>query len=197
MQYWIAVAWIDLRTPSTSRDLGELPTDGGGRIQPRRLLRADNLQDLSPADISLLVDELGMTTVIDLRSTTEVKQEGPGPADGRRRGAASALIGACRRASAMTDAAAEALAMNRQRAAERDGVADLMQSFYLGYLEDRPENIVAALRAVAAAPGAALVHCAAGKDRTGTVVAMALTVGRRAARRGRRRLRGDRRADRR
>jgi hypothetical protein len=45
---------------------------------------------------------------------------------------------------------------------------------YLGYLEDRPGQVVAALRSVAHAPGAALVHCAAGKDRTGVVVALAL-----------------------
>ena len=32
------------------------------------------------------------------------------------------------------------------------------------------------LRTVAQAPGAALVHCAAGKDRTGTLVALALSV---------------------
>ena len=36
--------------------------------------------------------------------------------------------------------------------------------------------MVAALRGVARAPGAALVHCAAGKDRTGTVVALALSL---------------------
>jgi protein-tyrosine phosphatase len=34
--------------------------------------------------------------------------------------------------------------------------------------------VAAAVRAVATAPGAALVHCAAGKDRTGVVVALAL-----------------------
>ena len=49
---------------------------------------------------------------------------------------------------------------------------------YLGYLHDRPDSIVAALRDVTRAPGAALVHCAAGKDRTGVVCALALdTVG--------------------
>jgi protein-tyrosine phosphatase len=169
------VAWIRLENAVNARDLGGLPTEGGGRIQPRRLLRSDNLQDLSPADISLLVDELGMTTVVDLRSTSEVKQEGPGPLN-----SVDAVrivnLSVIPETLGNTDAAAEALAMNRQRAAERDGVADLMQSFYLGYLEDRPESIVTALREVAAAPGAALVHCAAGKDRTGTVVAMALTV---------------------
>jgi hypothetical protein len=35
--------------------------------------------------------------------------------------------------------------------------------------------VVNALRAIADAPGAALVHCAAGKDRTGVVVALALS----------------------
>ena len=36
--------------------------------------------------------------------------------------------------------------------------------------------MVGALRSVAHAGGAAVVHCAAGKDRTGVVVALALTV---------------------
>jgi protein tyrosine/serine phosphatase len=47
---------------------------------------------------------------------------------------------------------------------------------YLRYLESRPDSIVAALRAIAEPDGATLVHCAAGKDRTGVIVALALTV---------------------
>ncbi len=47
---------------------------------------------------------------------------------------------------------------------------------YLGYLRDRPDSIVDALRDVAGADGAAIVHCAAGKDRTGVVCALALEV---------------------
>ena len=43
------------------------------------------------------------------------------------------------------------------------------------YLVDRPDSVLAALRTVGQAPGAALVHCAAGKDRTGTIVALALS----------------------
>ena len=42
------------------------------------------------------------------------------------------------------------------------------------YLDDRADSIVAALRLIAQSPGATIVHCAAGKDRTGTVVAVAL-----------------------
>ena len=45
---------------------------------------------------------------------------------------------------------------------------------YLRYLDDRPDSIIAALRLIAHTDGATLVHCAAGKDRTGTVVALAL-----------------------
>jgi hypothetical protein len=46
---------------------------------------------------------------------------------------------------------------------------------YLGYLEDRPDQVVAALRSIARSEGATLVHCAAGKDRTGVVIALALS----------------------
>jgi protein tyrosine/serine phosphatase len=46
---------------------------------------------------------------------------------------------------------------------------------YLGYLEDRPGEVTEALRAIASSEGAAIVNCAAGKDRTGVIVALALT----------------------
>ena len=46
--------------------------------------------------------------------------------------------------------------------------------YYLAYLRDRPDSFVGALADIAAGPGPALVHCAAGKDRTGMVVALAL-----------------------
>jgi len=168
------VAWIELENAVNVRDLGDLPTDGGGSTRPGRFVRSDNLQDLSPADITRLVDEVGVTTVIDLRSPAEIESEGPGPltkVDAVRHVHLSVLP----ESLGMTDAASDALAVNRQRAIERDP-SDLLLSFYLGYLEDRPDSIVEALRTIAAAPGAALVHCAAGKDRTGVVVALALTV---------------------
>jgi protein-tyrosine phosphatase len=168
------VAWIQLDNAVNVRDLGGLPTDGPVETQFRRLIRSDNLQDLSQADITRLVDEIGVTTVIDLRSSNELASEGPAPL---------AKIGSVRHVHlsvipeslGMTDAAAEALAIRRQQAAERDPL-DLMISFYLGYLEDRPDSIVEALRSISSAPGAALVHCAAGKDRTGVLSALALTV---------------------
>jgi hypothetical protein len=44
----------------------------------------------------------------------------------------------------------------------------------MSYLRRRPDSVVGSVRAIARADGAVLVHCAAGKDRTGVVVALAL-----------------------
>jgi hypothetical protein len=71
-----------------------------------------------------------------------------------------------------TDAAAESVLPWRRSGGDRDETP--MVRAYLGYLHDRPDSIVAALRDVARCEGAAIVHCAAGKDRTGMVVALAL-----------------------
>jgi protein tyrosine/serine phosphatase len=168
------MAWIDLQGAVNVRDLGGLPTRDGRQTVPARLLRADNLQELSASDVAKLVDDIGLTTVVDLRSVHELAAEGPAPLDS---------VGAVRHAhhpvlpelGAATDVVADAvLARSRQDRSRYPG--DPTCGHYLGYLEDRPEAVVAALRSIARSEGAALVHCAAGKDRTGVVVALALTV---------------------
>ena len=63
-----------------------------------------------------------------------------------------------------------------RQAAEHDQAEPPAVRSYLGYLGDRGDNVVAALRALAGADGASIVHCAAGKDRTGVVVALSLAV---------------------
>jgi protein tyrosine/serine phosphatase len=167
------VRWIELENAVNVRDLGDLPADGGARTRPGRLVRSDNLQDLSATDITRLVDEIGVTTVIDLRSVGEVESEGPGPLKALT-SVEHLHLSLIPEAGAMTDVAQDALAMNRARAQQRDP-DDIATAFYTGYLEDRPESVVSAVKAIADAPGAALVHCAAGKDRTGVVIAMTLS----------------------
>jgi len=147
------VRWIELENAVNVRDIGGLPAAGGTRTRPGQLVRSDNLQDLSPADVTHLVDEVGVTTVVDLRSVAEVESEGPGPMKALT-SVPHLNLSLIPESGAMTDVAKDALAINR---------------------EDRPDSVVGALRAIAEAPGAALVHCAAGKDRTGVVVALALT----------------------
>jgi protein-tyrosine phosphatase len=68
---------------------------------------------------------------------------------------------------------AEALLLRREQRKSRFP-GDPTCGYYLGYLEDRPDQVVGAVRSIARDEGTALVHCAAGKDRTGVVIALAL-----------------------
>jgi protein-tyrosine phosphatase len=178
--------WIDLAGAANVRDLGGLPTETGDLTQARRVLRSDNLQTLTPDDVRLLVDDIGLRTVIDLRTTVEVDKEGPGPLTReplvRLRHCSLFPEGGW-----MTDVDADALLpwqSDTRPVEELDDnstpaeiAASLSVSYYLGYLRDRPDSVVAALRTMAdPANGVSIVHCAAGKDRTGVVVALALTV---------------------
>ena len=71
--------WIDLDGAVNVRDLGGLPTEDGRGTARGRLLRADNLQELSASDVARLVRDIGVTTVVDLRSSAELTSEGPAP----------------------------------------------------------------------------------------------------------------------
>lgn len=165
--------WIELDGAVNVRDVGGLPTQEGGETAQGRLLRADNLQGLSAADVAKLVDEHRVTTVVDLRSTHEVRAEGPGPlrAVPEVRHVHHSVLPEF---GTSTDVTAQALLVRRERI-RAQYPDDFVCGVYLSYVEDRPDSIVAALRAVSSAEGAALVHCAAGKDRTGVVTALALT----------------------
>jgi protein tyrosine/serine phosphatase len=169
------MAWIDLEGAVNVRDLGGLPTVDGGSTVPGRLLRSENLQELSPADIAKLVKEIGVTTVVDLRTTGELEVEGPAPLD-----AVPAVRHVhhpvLRELGNTTQAVSEALLVTKLEQDRARYPDDITTGHYLGYLEERPDEVTGALRDIATADGAAIVHCAAGKDRTGVIVALALTV---------------------
>ena len=166
--------WIELEGAVNVRDLGDLPTEDGQKTARARLLRADNLQELSAADVTKLVRDIGLTTVVDLRSSSELAAEGPAPLDSVA-GVRHAHHPVLAEVGSNTDVIADAL-LARERQDKSRYPRDPVCGHYLGYLEDRPDQAVGALRSVAHSAGAALVHCAAGKDRTGVVVALALTV---------------------
>jgi protein tyrosine/serine phosphatase len=139
------------------RDVGGLPLRGGGTTRYGVLLRSASLLEASPADVRRLVDEYGLRVVLDLRTPWEVERDGP---TGRRR-------------RGRRDRPLTFIGESREWLPETGEDTDPLLRNYLGYLGDHPANIVEAVRRIASrAP--ALAHCAAGKDRTGVLVALVL-----------------------
>jgi protein-tyrosine phosphatase len=154
--------WLQLDGAVNVRDLGGLPTADGRTTRSGVVLRSDNLQGLSGRDVQQL-QEIGVRTVVDLRTPAEVEGTGPGP-----------LVEAGVRhvnLDLIPGWGSERAVPHEQRE-EGD-----LSHFYLGYLDQAPDAVAQALRVLAdPESGAAVVHCAAGKDRTGVVCALALLV---------------------
>jgi protein tyrosine/serine phosphatase len=151
--------WVDLAGADNVRDLGGMPVDGGGRTRRGMLLRSGTLQHLTSADVGVLIGEVGVRTVVDLRLADESQREG------------SALLG--------VDGidylslplwSADSVRADTVAYAEMDIV-----DHYVAFLEGGAETVVAAVRTFADPTRLpALFHCAAGKDRTGVLAAVVL-----------------------
>ena len=135
------------------RDLGGLSTASGATTRAGRLLRSESPHTLSESGLRAALD-LGIGTVVDLRTASEREQR-PSP-----------LVEAgvhTSHAPIFTDD--EDYPDHLSTAAE----------VYCWWLRERRTGVAAAMSAVADAPAApVLVHCHAGKDRTGVVVGLVL-----------------------
>lgn len=164
--------WPDCRN---IRDLGGLPTRSG-LTRAGVVIRSDNVASLTPAGRQAMID-YGVTTVIDLRSESEV-QGAPGPPfsdfqsispvspQGRGSGSgAESSTPVFLNLPFIDDATAPIL--NR---------APDMPDRYVLMVERRQAALGAIFEAIATADGPVLFHCFAGKDRTGLVAAMLLSV---------------------
>jgi len=140
------------------RDLGGLTTTDGRRVRRGALVRSDQLCRLKDAGrVALLAH--GVCTVIDLRTPAEAEKD-PDPL-WHGQGVDYVLIP---QQSEQLWRELDPIARTR---AERDALV----------LDRRAEQIAAMARAVAhAAPGGVLIHCLAGKDRTGIAVALLLSL---------------------
>ncbi len=138
------------------RDLGGLPTEDGGRLRAGLLFRSDTLQELTEADVDVLVRELALRLIVDLRAPQEAAYEGRGLLE----------VEPVRHVN---------LALNsRDERAVPDLTADTLVEHYLGYLAVSGATAAEAFRLLADEGLPAVVHCAAGKDRTGVMAALVL-----------------------
>ena len=135
------------------RDLGGYPLAGRGSERFTRwgsLYRGDLPKQVTQADRQRL-RELGITTVVDLRSAEEIERK-PDPL------------------------AQEPGIRYLHCPLAGDGRVPAPDEVPLSYMEmaDGTGQMAGALQAIAEAPQAVLFHCTAGKDRTGVVAALLL-----------------------
>ena len=142
------------------RDLGGLKTEDGAEIKKGRVFRSDAFATLTDADARVLLTDINVERLIDLRAVREVEAETAtllevGGVEVRRRpidnGPGTAIESA---------PAGERLAFR-----------------YLEYLEYASSSITGAIRDLAEPDQkVTIIHCRAGKDRTGVVVATVLSL---------------------
>jgi protein-tyrosine phosphatase len=142
------------------RDLGGLPTKDGRRVATRRIIRSDNLIGLADTGITAMLDDLGIRLILDLRTARECEREG-GPPAGLR--AVRYLNQPLEPQGALTDADVAA------------GKATNLLDDYVAHLRISGPVLVESFELLARPDSLpAVVHCTAGKDRTGIFVALLL-----------------------
>jgi protein-tyrosine phosphatase len=134
------------------RDVGGHPAAGGRTTRWRTLLRSGSLRPAGADGVGRLA-EYGLRTVIDLRTAREADRA-PSPPGIAARTELIPLLGP-----------------------EVRGLPPGLEPVYRYLIEERGDEVGSAISALAR-PGArpALVHCAAGKDRTGIVIGLVLAV---------------------
>ena len=135
------------------REVGGYPTAGGGIVRWRTLFRSDALHQLDRSGTAAIA-ALGLRTIVDLRTQLEIDV------------APSALAGVMARTTHISLLTGDLQALPL----ELDAV--------YRYIIDACGKTVGEAIKLLCAPEAfpALVHCSAGKDRTGIVIALILAV---------------------
>ncbi|HEX4811771.1 MAG TPA: tyrosine-protein phosphatase [Nonomuraea sp.] len=152
---------IEFSSLCNFRDVGGYATGNGRAVRWRRLYRADSLGWLAGDDLTAFRD-LRVRTVIDLRHPFEVEKSGRVPdADGQ----------------SYHNLPIEGRRWDTAAYDEAIGVARYLADRYLEVTEDGVANLRTALETIAQADNAPVViHCAAGKDRTGVLTALVLSL---------------------
>jgi protein tyrosine/serine phosphatase len=157
----VNVPTLSFATVFNFRDLGGLPGAGGRSVQYGRLYRSDSLHRLTDEEGEKLT-ALGVRTVLDLRRPNEIARDGRIP---ELPGLEYYNLHPVHRE------------WNPGLYDERAGAHRYLADRYLDMAEEGIEGFGAALRLIADAERAPLImHCFAGKDRTGVLAALVLAL---------------------
>ena len=138
-------------------------TGAGAHLRPGVLFRSSGLQDLTEEDGAEL-HEYAIAHIFDLRSALERNEEptvwhaGPAQIWAGAECAAAANLGELIRSAGSTS----------------DALAERLREVYRSFPHDLATAIRAVIEVLQQGEQPVLIHCAAGKDRTGFVVAMVL-----------------------
>jgi protein-tyrosine phosphatase len=147
------------------RDLGGYRNDRGRAIAWRKIFRSGELEYMTEKDAQCLQEEIGLKTIIDLRSTAEVeaiKVEGP-----------FARLSIQRHNIPFFSKA------DQEKIQHFNDNWTSYSEFYVFLIKETGigERIVNALRIIAEqANHPVMFHCVGGKDRTGVLAAMILSI---------------------
>jgi protein-tyrosine phosphatase len=156
---------VALDGPANFRDLGGYRA-GSRRLRRGRVFRSDSLSRMSAADVAHVVDELGVATVVDLRAGHEVETYGHGLLES---------AGVAVHHVPITD---ETRPERIERPADAPDPSTLtLDQIYVLMLDRYAGRFAGVLRVLADETRHPIVfHCAAGKDRTGLVAALLLSL---------------------
>jgi len=145
------------------RDLGGHATEDGGETRFGAVVRADSIRQLSDDGWRDLV-EYGIETIVDLRFHSELEADPPRDVEAR-------VV----HVPVFPEPDDHEWREIDELAQAAPTGAEATSTVYRELLERRRPYFAEAVTAVAdAAPGGVLVHCTAGKDRTGLVTALLL-----------------------
>jgi protein-tyrosine phosphatase len=144
------VTYLPLEGAQNARDVGGYPAASGRTTAPLRLLRTARLSELTGPDREYLAS-IGLRTVVDLRSGFEIER-------------APDALGLL-----------DVEVYNTPPRLDAQDDAETLEDLYRLWTDESGDRFTAAFRALARPGGLpGLVHCTAGKDRTGILVALIL-----------------------
>ncbi|GAB3644563.1 tyrosine-protein phosphatase [Glycomyces tarimensis] len=147
------------------RDLGGLDAADGKKVKTGQVFRSDNFGKATAADIDYVVKELGVRHVIDLRRPNELERTGRFPE----------LDGVDFHHFEVLHIPWESVELGVDKDSPQERVVEFLRHRYSGMLEAGYKAVRDSLDVIALGEPV-VFHCMAGKDRTGIVAAVLLSL---------------------